>query len=156
MTSCCGQMVYLQCKYSSADFFPFLHPTIVCFFSFTEVKMSITVVICVPSPLSAVDFLSSPCCYSSCRSPQAAPRPYSCQLLKPRSLAVHSCASPTMATNVCTSLKTAMTELVCQISHLILLGLVITPHPAVAVSTSVENGTINDIIVLDVLLLSVL
>lgn len=129
MTRCCGQMVYLQCRYISVDFFAFPHPTIACLPSFTEVKMSIVVVIGVPSPLSAVDFLSSPCCYSSCRSPQAAPRPYSCQLLKQCSLAVHSCASPTMATNVCTSLKTAMTELVCQISHLILLGLVIPPHP---------------------------
>lgn len=68
-------------------------------------------------------------------------------------LAVYICASPTMATNVCTALKTAMTELVCQISHLMLLGRVITPppHPTVAMSTSVENGTINGVIVLDVL-----
>lgn len=61
-----------------------------------------------------------------------------------------------MATNVRTALETAMMEFVCQISHLILLGLVITPHPTVAMSTSVENGTINGVIVLDVVLLSVL
>lgn len=46
-------MVYLQSRYSSADFFPFLHLTIVALFSFTEVKMSNIVVVCVP-PLWAL------------------------------------------------------------------------------------------------------
>lgn len=69
-------------RFSSARFFPFLCPTTWCLFSFSEVKMSIGVVICVPSSSSAVVFLSSPCCYSPCHSPQAAPSPSSCQLLE--------------------------------------------------------------------------
>lgn len=62
-----------------------------------------------------------------------------------------------MATNVCTALKTAtMTELVCQISRLVLLCQVIVPPPPnAAVSApvkekSLEDGTINSIIVLGV------
>lgn len=53
-----------------------------------------------PLPFGRCCFLSSPCC---CR-PQAAPSPFSCQLLE-TTLAAQSYASPIMATNVCTSLK---------------------------------------------------
>lgn len=164
VSRCGAQMVYLQCWFGSADFFPFLRPTIVCLFFFTEVKMSIIVVICVPSPLSTVVFLSSPCCYSSCSSPQAAPSPHSCQLLETTlTRSSHLCV--THHGNKCVHIFEDCNDGACFSDfppHIVRPSnhppTPPTPHrhPAVAVSTSVENGTINDIIVLDAVLLSVL
>lgn len=147
-------MVYLQSRYSSADFFPFLHLTIVALFSFTEVKMSNIVVVCVP-PLWALLF----------SFPRHAAIPLTTGSTEPLLLpALGNHARLQLCRVVrhppwqqmCARLWRLPWRRLFVRFPLILSGLVITPHRAVVVSTSVENGTINDIIVLDVVLLSVL